>query len=366
LGDVCTSTCVSNPGVYGQTFACLGGTCQYPNKVTGAPCTVNGECQSQNCTGNVCIVSPLGGRCSSSLNCDKNLYCDSFNSTCYAVSNAGQQCGLVQINWSNVPCAAGLSCVMGSNATISTCVANAALGQACSAAVQSVMSAPACGPTTVASVFGSYQCINNLCTLFTGVAQGGVCNATLGYNCQAPQLTCQYPAGATSGSGTCQPVASVACSTQQANCNAGQKCSCGGTATTTGTCAVDNTNVFVNCANQILALQNCLLTSCGSVSSAYVAYDSFSCATKSCLLPLNGYYCCLNNTVSGFVGPANLPTNFCSNTPTPAPTTTTTSSPTATTGPTSTPAPGKSSKSPASTVAVSIVVMILAVIAYLL
>jgi hypothetical protein len=362
VGDVCTSNagCISNAfsgnavGSVGTPLTCISGRCSYGGKRFQQTCFSNGECASGNCTSGACYESGFGGACTTSFGCRNNLYCDTKNSTCYNAALGGEACGFLQANWDLVPCVAGFTCVRGVNGTASVCRPNANIGEACTVSTTSVVQdAPICSPSTLPTT-GIAECINNVCRVQTLGAEGSACNVTTKCN---PTLTCSY-ASSTATEGTCAQPNTVACSNVVAsNCNELQRCNCGADATQTGTCAVDTTNFRVACASQILALTQCSNSKCNS--APFVAYEASACPTTQCLQQLNAFYCCAKSTVgANFVAPANMPTDPCV-TPSPTP------GPTSPTG-TGTPVPIQSSKrSSATTVAISFIALIIAVVAFL-
>lgn len=356
IGDACVSSCVTGTAQPGSLLTCSAGTCQYTGKRFGLSCTGNSECLSGNCTAGKCLESPLFGPCTSSLNCQQNLYCDTKNNTCYNIPVNGELCGFVQPNWSNVPCNVGFTCVRTSNAT-SRCAPNANIGQVCSDATgANVYDNALCSPPTL-SIQGTAKCTNGICAYPTYRAINEPCNST--NICNPTTATCSYPSGSTQG--TCVAPASVACdSLSITTCNIGQRCNCAADTTQSGACAIDTTSPTVACAQQSLNLQQCLLTSCKGVTSAFFPYDGASCGATTCLAQVNAYFCCLKNNVgTNYVAPFGQPMDPCV-TPTPTP------GPTSTGGPSTTTVPFKSSRSGATTAVVSFIAMIIAAVAFCL
>jgi len=364
LGDSCTTTCTNIAGSPTSTqLECLGGKCSYRGKRHAQTCTVNEECRSNNCLNGTCFESGFGQNCTSTLNCRDNLWCDTTNGTCYNNALAGEQCGIVQTNWSPVPCVAGFTCVRENTTSNSTafsyCRANAILGQRCSSASGAIAyDFPLCDPADI-PVDGVATCNTaGVCAVNIGQPENAQCNTTV--TCQ-PNLTCKY-ATTSDTNGVCAQPGTVACDTRGGNqCNIGtQQCNCGTDVTQAGVCALSSTNPLVACAAQYRGIAQCLKTTCKSAMAPFIPYDGDSCGATQCLTEVNAYFCCVKNTVgANYVAPAGQPTEPC---------VTTTATPTGTPTPTpgsNTPTPTPS-RSGAANVAVSFIAMIVAVIAFCL
>jgi hypothetical protein len=152
--------------------------------------------------------------------------------------------------------------------------------------------------------------------------------------------------------GMCAPLSTnPTCNTQQLSgvCNPlNQVCQCPNAAAN-GTCMADPTSPVNACQNQLFTLQTCIANKCAN--APYVPGDKSPCDV-ACAMEQVAVYCCAQQAQ----GPAFiLPPGVVCTTPTASP------APTSTTGPVApTPTPKRSG---ASTVSMSFVAVVLAVVA---
>jgi len=345
-GQNCTSVldCLMSvlPGQSSLTCISPVNKCGLTGLRGGQMCMANSQCLSNDCFNNACRETPLGGNCTNNAQCGFNRYCAlNVTGVCTDNANLKEPCGLwnAAMGSNPIPCKAGFTCVLvNSTSTQSFCQANVPLGQACETYTGQVASkAPQCDGS--GANFGAF-CFNGTCVAagFTGqpCTSGAVCG--LGSSCVA---------------GQCQPLTTnPVCNTQNilTVCNPlNQVCKCA-SATTNGTCQVDPTSPVNACATQLFALQSCIALKCNN--EPYVPGDGSNC-DKACAPEQIQVYCCAKQAQ----GPAFiLPPGVVCATPTatPAPGPTGTSSP----APTETP-----KRSGASTVSMSFVAIILAVVA---
>lgn len=159
----------------------------------GENCTMNSQCLSGNCTGNICIGTAQGGYCGSSNECDIGLFCTSknFQFTCQPLIAAYEfGCG------SDFDCVNYCGCRFGVNGPPGMCYPYFSLGNgnstSCENGISLLCSTGACygsgysGVCTTAPVstmaLGTPCTFNGQCTGKNSVSQSFTSQCTCGYN----------------------------------------------------------------------------------------------------------------------------------------------------------------------------------------
>jgi hypothetical protein len=171
-GGVCfTDVDCAGAGKCEQASACTAGTCVAATSIPAGErcqptkaCVVGYRCVAGTCMpalppplglGQSCVGDPFSVHCDAGLGCDgRSLvcarlipvaghclqfqdlceafsYCSSTTGTCVTPPAAGDACGSITSSSEAVPCQVGNRCKLAANSGIGTCVAQAAVGGAC-------------------------------------------------------------------------------------------------------------------------------------------------------------------------------------------------------------------------------------------